>query len=126
MNPLPPRLSPATWFRPAFIGIVLTVGPASAPALEITLPPETTFFQPSALPGYAAATASCVNCHSADYIRTQPPTPAATWKTEVLKMKKVYGAPIPDEQVDPIADYLFQTYGPGKSVPASGNSPPGK
>jgi hypothetical protein len=29
-------------------------------------------------------------------------------------MKKVYGAPIPDEAIDPIARYLTREYGDGK------------
>jgi len=29
-------------------------------------------------------------------------------------MKKVYGAPIPDDQIDPLSDYLSRNYGTGK------------
>jgi hypothetical protein len=56
-----------------------------------------------------------VTCHSADYVAIQPPgKPLAFWKAEVEKMKKVYGAPIPDDQIDPIAQYLTREYGDGK------------
>jgi hypothetical protein len=46
---------------------------------------------------------------------TQPPgKPYAFWKAEVEKMKKVYGASIPDDQIEPIAQYLTRAYGDGK------------
>ena len=95
--------------------------PPAIRALEITLPPETIFLKPSPLPGYGLAGAFCGTCHSADYIRYQPPgEPRAFWEAEVLKMRKAYGAPIPAQFVDPIADYLEKTYGAGagKARPA--------
>jgi sulfite dehydrogenase len=89
-----------------------------ARALEIKLPPETATLAPSANPGYQAAQTYCVTCHSAEYVRTQPQnlTPAY-WKATVAKMKKAFGAPIPDEQLDVITDYLVKTYGTGQPVP---------
>jgi len=62
--------------------------------------------------------AYCATCHSAEYVRMQPPnlTPAY-WKATVAKMKKAFGAPIPDEQLDVITDYLVKTYGTGQPVP---------
>ena len=39
--------------------------------------------------------------------------PLAFWKAEVEKMKQVYGAQIPDDQVEPIAQYLARAYGDG-------------
>lgn len=86
---------------------------------EITLPPETAFLKATAAPGYPFAMASCVICHSADYIRTQPPMAAGGWKAEVLKMKKVYGAPVVEAQADALAEYLAQTYGTGSPAPAA-------
>ena len=35
----------------------------------------------------------------------------AAWEAEVRKMIKVMGAPIPENDVDPIVDYLTQHYG---------------
>ena len=84
-----------------------------AAALRIELPAETSKLKPG--PGADGAEAQCARCHSFDYINTQPPgKPLAFWKAEVEKMKKVYGAPIPDEQIEPIARYLTQAYGDGK------------
>ena len=84
-----------------------------AAALRIDLPAETSKLKPG--PGADAAEAQCATCHSFDYVNTQPPgKPLAFWKAEVEKMKKVYGAPIPDEQIEPIAQYLARAYGDGK------------
>jgi sulfite dehydrogenase (cytochrome) subunit B len=35
----------------------------------------------------------------------------AQWTAEVIKMKNVYGAPIPDDQVPGIVAYLVAQYG---------------
>jgi len=87
----------------------LTV-PAAAVALKIELPPETATFKPG--PHVELVNARCRTCHSSDYVATQPPNlPLATWKAEVAKMKKVYGAPIADDEVDALAEYLVKTYG---------------
>jgi hypothetical protein len=89
---------------------------SGALAAEITLPAETERLRPSLLPGYVLATADCLICHSPDYLRTQPVLPRATWQAEVLKMQKVYGAPIPATDVDPLVDYLVKTYGAERSA----------
>ena len=96
------------------VGIAALAGAlAPAVALKIELPQETATLKPG--PGLDATNAQCRTCHSLDYILTQPrDKPLAFWKAEVEKMKKVYGAPIPDDQIDPIADYLARSYGAGK------------
>jgi len=92
---------------------------AAAP-LEITLPAETARLEESPLPGYALATAMCYTCHSADYSRVQPVSSRAYWKATVTKMQKTFGAPIPDEAVEPIVEYLVKTYGTERpSAPAA-------
>jgi sulfite dehydrogenase len=93
--------------------LVLAVNFATlASALEIKLPPETAAYAPSNLPGYAAVTAHCFTCHSAEYARYQPPASTrAYWKATVVKMQKVFGAPLPESEIDPIVDYLVKTYG---------------
>jgi len=79
-------------------------------ALVIQLPPETLVYKPG--PGSEIANAQCLICHSADYVSTQyPESPRDYWKATVLKMKKAYGAPIPDAQVEPLVDYLSKNYG---------------
>jgi len=82
-------------------------------ALKIELPADTSTLKPGA--GAELANRQCLTCHSADYVNVQPPgKPLAFWKGEVEKMKKVYGAPIPDDQIDPLSDYLARNYGTGK------------
>lgn len=78
-------------------------------ALTITLPEETVEYKVS--PGVDLARSYCMGCHSADYVLTQPPgMPRSFWEAEVNKMKKAFGAPLPDDQVIPLVDYLVRTY----------------
>jgi len=49
---------------------------------------------------------ACLSCHSTRYITMQPPLNQAKWEESVRKMAKTYGAPIAEEQVVPIAQYL--------------------
>lgn len=87
-------------------------------AIEIVLPAETDRLRESPLPGYALATTYCYTCHSTDYIRIQPPgMNRAAWRAAVVKMQKTFGAVLPDEAVDPIAEYLARTYGAERPAP---------
>jgi hypothetical protein len=36
----------------------------------------------------------------------QPPLTKDEWRAEIIKMRSVYGAPIPDDQVDGLSEYL--------------------
>jgi hypothetical protein len=54
----------------------------------------------------------CFTCHSTRYITMQPSLPGATWETEVNKMMKVYGAPIPEATAKKITAYLQGHYAP--------------
>ena len=97
--------------RLAILSLLAGWTAASALALEIKLPEETARLVESPLPGYALATTHCYTCHSVDYIRTQPNNTRATWRASVVKMQQVFRASIPDEAIDPIAEYLAKTYG---------------
>lgn len=82
-------------------------------ALEIKLPGETATYKPSTLPGYNLTLQRCLICHSAEYVNFQPSSSTpAYWKATVLKMRKPFGAPLSDEDVETITDYLVKTYGP--------------
>ncbi|MEO8347162.1 MAG: cytochrome c, class I [Betaproteobacteria bacterium] len=88
------------------------IGAALAAEKSITLPPDGAQMKASALPGYAKAQASCVACHSAEYMLYQPPTaPRAYWAAMVTRMKVVFKAPIDDADMPGIVDYLAKTYG---------------
>jgi hypothetical protein len=54
----------------------------------------------------------CIACHSLDYIPMNSHfLDKVGWTASVNKMINVYGAPIPKEDVQTIADYLAQNYG---------------
>jgi hypothetical protein len=63
------------------------------------------------LPGRAKVASACAVCHSPRYVLEQPPLPRKTWEAEVDKMRKTYGAPVPDEDVAAIVDYLVAVRG---------------
>ena len=87
-------------------------GIAQAGSKSIDLPPDGIQLKPSALPGYAVAQAICAACHSAEYMQYQPATaPRAYWDTMTKRMKVVFKAPIADEDIPLIVDYLTKTYG---------------
>lgn len=86
-------------------------------AAEIKLPAETTRLVESSLPGYALAQTMCYTCHSVDYIRMQPRSSKTYWQGAVVKMQKTFGAPIPDNAVEPLAEYLAKTYGTDSPKP---------
>jgi len=62
--------------------------------------------------GKGEAEGYCGMCHSTRYITMQPPLPAAAWEAEVMKMKKSFGATIPDEATSKIVRYLQAHYTP--------------
>jgi hypothetical protein len=86
--------------------------PAGSAPKTLTLPPDGVQLKASPLPGYAKAQASCVACHSAEYMLYQPPTaPRPYWDAMVKRMKAVFKAPIDDADMPVIVDYLVKTYG---------------
>ena len=92
-------------------GGLLAATLASAAVLKIDLPKESaTTYKPG--PNLELVNARCLICHSADYAAMQPPNmPRKTWEAEVTKMKKVYGAPIADDEIATLTDYFVKTYG---------------
>jgi cytochrome c5 len=55
---------------------------------------------------------NCELCHSPRYITMQPVMPAQAWSEEVSKMRKTYGASIPDDTAQKIIQYLATHYTP--------------
>jgi cytochrome c5 len=49
---------------------------------------------------------NCLACHSAGMVLTQPKLSRAEWQAEVNKMRDTYKAPVGDEDVPAIVDYL--------------------
>jgi len=84
----------------------------AAGAKSIELPADGVVLRPSTLAGYAKAQAICAACHSAEYMQYQPATaPRAYWDAMAKRMKVVFKAPIADEDIPLIVDYLVKTYG---------------
>ena len=98
--------------RVVFAFALLAAGSAGATTKSYQSPPDTVVLKASALPGYARAQALCSNCHSAEYMQYQPPSAARPyWDTMVKRMKAVFKAPVPDEDMPALVDYLVKTYG---------------
>lgn len=77
--------------------------------VKIDLPPETAKLKPG--PGMDVTSRSCTICHSVDYIYMQPPLTREQWTATVMKMKKVFGAPIAENDVAIIVNYLLSQNG---------------
>ncbi len=102
--------------KPAFVLAAALAALVAAGAGAVTktyvAPPDGVQLKASALPGYAKAQGLCSSCHSAEYMQYQPPTaPRPYWDAMVKRMKTVFKAPVPDEDIPLIVDYLVKTYG---------------
>jgi len=98
----------ATLLCAGFAGAA-TIAPPKGP-VSISLPGDAGMtFKPG--PGLAAVQANCLTCHSSAYVSTQPVLTRAQWTGEVAKMRTAYGAPIADDQVPVIVEYLTTQYG---------------
>jgi mono/diheme cytochrome c family protein len=80
------------------------VPPVHFTAVNTTLPVGSTSFPPGK--GAEIANANCVMCHSTGMVLHQPPLTVSEWKVEINKMRNAFGAPIPADQIDPLAQYL--------------------
>jgi len=117
------RTSAVVWTVPvALVGLVLVAGApqlqaentSSSPApsdagwtkVSVQLPTSPTLFP--AGQGADIANSQCVICHSPDMVLYQPTRTQEQWKETINKMRSVYGAPLPGEQVDVLATYLSQ------------------
>ena len=77
--------------------------------VSITLPKETAAFKQGK--GVNVANAFYTVCHSADDIYMQPSLTKQQWEAEVVKMKKVYGCLIKDEDIPTVVSYLMSPDG---------------
>ncbi len=72
--------------------------------VKVELPAGDEIFPPAV--GADIATSQCLICHSAGMVLQQPPLTKAEWRAEIVKMRSAYGAPVPDDQVDALSEYL--------------------
>jgi cytochrome c5 len=85
--------------------------------VSVTLPVSTTLFP--AGEGADAANSQCLLCHSAGMVLSQPVRTEAQWKETINKMRNVYGAPLPAEQVDALAAYFARVLAHERALPGS-------
>jgi len=76
-------------------------------SVKIDLPDNDRMFP--AGPGSDAINNNCLACHSADMVLNQPVLPKSVWQAEVTKMIRSYKAPVSEEDVAAIVDYLART-----------------
>lgn len=106
--------------------LALASGLAAAREAEkrITLPADHPTGELMAGQGVEAVRASCIACHSTDYIVRQPGRNAKQWEAEVRKMVTVFGAPIDESEIQVIVQYLAANYGPVRKTPETRSKAP--
>jgi mono/diheme cytochrome c family protein len=77
--------------------------------VSVELPTSEALFPPGN--GADIANGQCLICHSAGMVLRQPPLTQAEWTSEIDKMRNAFGAPLPADQVAPLAKYLHSTIG---------------
>jgi mono/diheme cytochrome c family protein len=77
--------------------------------VSVELPASDEIFPPGV--GADIAASRCQICHSAGMVLRQPPLTKGEWRAEIIKMRSAYGAPIPDDQVDELSEYLNRING---------------
>jgi hypothetical protein len=99
-----------TRFLIGSILLALIAAPSLAVANPIDFQPPRETAELKQGPGVQSAKV-CLTCHSADYVSTQPAEKGkAFWEAEVQKMIKVYKAPVAENDVAAIVEYLASTY----------------
>ncbi len=63
------------------------------------------------------ANGRCLLCHSKGMIDTQPQMPLAVWKSEIAKMRSAYGAPIGEDEIGGLAQFLYERNHRNRSAP---------
>jgi hypothetical protein len=116
------------WGVPILSGIVLATGLAWPGTIGSTAPADVAASGPDrrwtkvrvALPASEASfppgdgsdiTPQCLICHSADMVLRQPPLTKDEWTAEINKMRNAFGAPLPPDQVEALARYLYRING---------------
>jgi mono/diheme cytochrome c family protein len=72
--------------------------------VSVDLPTSVALFP--AGPGADIANGQCLICHSAGMVLRQPALTQEQLTAEIEKMRNVFGAPLPADQVEPLAAYL--------------------
>ncbi|MHB8484662.1 MAG: sulfide dehydrogenase [Candidatus Acidiferrales bacterium] len=102
------------YYTSANLGSVAQPAPPPLQTSDVYSVAAYPLYSPQLVPGVGRqdAAAYCNTCHTPSYITMQPPLPAATWKAEVDKMGKAFGAQIPTDAQTRILQYLDTHYTP--------------
>jgi hypothetical protein len=102
------------YYAPANLGTISQAAPDAQQASDVYKISAFPLYTPTLVPGAGRqdVKAYCNTCHTPSYVTMQPPLPAATWKSEVDKMGKAFGAQIPAESQASILKYLDSHYTP--------------
>lgn len=106
--PLPSRtgIVPTPVANPSSV----SVGGLTLISQSVELPTSDRMFEGA---GADAINNNCLACHSSGMVRNQPAMSRAEWQREVNKMRNVFKAPVNDDDVVNIVDYLVRTDGHG-------------
>jgi hypothetical protein len=85
--------------------------------VSVDLPVSQVSFPPGN--GSVIANAYCLICHSAGMVLRQPPLTQDEWTIEINKMRNAFGAPLPADQVEPLAKYLRSINGQSTKGPSA-------
>ena len=98
-----------TWLAAALGTIAVATALSAAPRFAITSTSVELPYDEKAYPdgpGAEVMNANCASCHSASMVLLQPKLSREQWTGIVRKMRDVYRAPVADEDVPAIIDYL--------------------
>lgn len=98
-TPAPEPQADSQPVKPAVKSVVVRI---ELPEMESPLPEA---------PGRDTVDILCGSCHSHRYITMQPRFSRKAWEATVDKMKKTFGAPVPDEKLKEVVDYLVAVRG---------------
>ncbi len=84
--------------------------PVALKSVSVTLPKSTRTLPDG--PNVKVVHDTCLGCHSAGMILSQPTIAKAGWEVEVNKMKNVYKAPVDPKNIPAIVEYLTAVKGP--------------
>jgi len=63
--------------------------------------------------GQYSTKGKCNMCHSFGYIINQGNQSKAFWRKKTIKMIETFSAPIADEDIEEVVNYLYENYGDG-------------
>jgi sulfite dehydrogenase len=100
--------------RACSLVLAFSLLPGTAAAEDATprLPPETAALAFVKAPNSELVREVCLECHSADYVTTQPAQTRTSWKATLDRMRNAFGMEaIGVDEENRILDYLTSYYG---------------